>query len=70
MKTSARKLFAKRVRELRTARGWSQDELAAAARLARTYIATIELGNPRGGIDEVEKVATALNVPIPALFRK
>jgi len=70
MKTSARELFAKRVRELRLERGLSQDELADAAGLHRTYIGTVERGEQSIGIDNVEKIAKALKVAISELFRE
>ena len=70
MKTRARKLFARRVRELRLERGLSQDELADAAGLHRTYIGTVERGEQSIGIDNVEKIAKALKVAISELFRE
>lgn len=70
MKTPARELFAKRVRELRLERGLSQDELADAAGLHRTYIGTVERGEQSIGIDNVEKIAKALKVAISELFRE
>ncbi len=69
MKT-ARDLFAKRVRELRTERGWSQDDLADAAGLHRTYIGTIERAEQSIGLDNIEKIAKALKVSISELFRE
>ncbi len=69
MKT-ARDLFAKRVRELRTERGWSQDDLADAAGLHRTYIGTIERAEQSIGLDNIEKIAKALKISIAELFRE
>jgi len=70
MKMTARKLFAKRVRELRAERGWSQDDLADAAGLHRTYIGTIERAEQSIGLDNVEKIAKAFKVSIYELFRE
>jgi len=64
MKITARELFAKRVLELRAERGWSQDDLAKAARFHRTYIGTIERAEQSIGLDNMEKIANALKVPI------
>ena len=70
MKNSARELFARRVRELRLERGLSQDELADAAGLHRTYIGTVERGEQSIGIDNVERIAKALKVTLSELFRE
>lgn len=70
MKKTARELFAKRVRELRAERGWSQDDLADAAGLHRTYIGTIERAEQSIGLDNIEKIAHALKVPIFELLRE
>lgn len=67
---SARELFAKRVRELRNERGWSQDHLADIAGLHRTYIGTIERAEQSIGLDNIEKIAKALKVSIAELFRE
>lgn len=55
-------LFGQNVRRARLARGWSQEQLATAADLDRSYISDIERGarNPTLGI--VERLATALVV--------
>lgn len=68
MKLSAREQFANRVRELRAERGWSQDDLAAAAGLHRTYIGTVERAEQSITLDSVEKIAKAFKVPISEMF--
>ena len=68
MVMSARELFAKRVRELRHKRGWSQDDLADEAGLHRTYIGTVERSEQSITLDSVEKIAKAFKVPIKELF--
>jgi len=70
MKMTAREFFAKRVRELRAERGWSQDDLADAAGLHRTYIGTIERAEQSVGLDNVEKIAKAFKVSVCELFRE
>lgn len=69
MPIHARELFARRVREVRTQRGLSQDDLAEIAGLHRTYIGTVERAEQSVGIDNIEKIAKALKVPIFELFR-
>ena len=70
MKLTAREYFAKRVRDLRAERGWSQDELAAKASLHRTYIGTVERAEQSITIDSIEKIANAFGVPIKELFEE
>lgn len=57
-----RRRFAERVRTLRKAKGWSQEELAARAGIHRTFVSQIERATKRSTIDTVEKVAKALGV--------
>jgi transcriptional regulator with XRE-family HTH domain len=67
MKLRARDQFAKRVRELRAERKWSQDDLAAVAGLHRTYIGPVERA-PSIILDSVEKIARAFKVSISEMF--
>lgn len=70
MSLTARECLAKRVRELRAERGWSQDKLAAAAGLHRTYIGPVERAEHSITVDSVEKLAQAFRVPIAEMFRE
>lgn len=54
---------------LRQAKGWSQEELAAQAQLHRNYIGSIERRERNVGIDNMEKIATALGVPLSEMIR-
>lgn len=60
--------FGKRVRELRKRSGLSQEALALACELDRTYIGGIERGERNVSLVNIEKIATALGVPVRALF--
>lgn len=62
--------FGKALRELRTERGLSQDELAARAGLDRNYIGMIERGERNPAIVNVVKIAEALDVLPSELFRE
>ena len=64
----ARKILAKRIRLLRTAHGWSQEVLAEISGLHRTYISMIERGVCNIGLDNIERLATALGVPVDGLL--
>lgn len=63
-----RNRFGKRVRELRLAKGLTQEELAERAGLHPTYIGGIERGERNLGLDNLLKLARALHEHPTALF--
>jgi transcriptional regulator with XRE-family HTH domain len=64
----ARTLLALNMKRLRAERGWSQDALALEAGLDRTFIAHVERLRRNISIDNVEKIAKALSVPLHELL--
>ena len=54
--------FGKRVRELRKAQGWTQEELANRAGLDRTYIGRCETGRQNATLKTIYALAAALGV--------
>lgn len=60
--------FAHNVRERRLALGLSQEHLAEAAGLHRTYIGMIERSEKNVTIYNIERIAIALNVNAAALL--
>ena len=60
--------FGQRVRELRTEKGLSQEGLALACDLDRTYIGGIERGERNVSLVNIQKIAAALGVPVRELF--
>ena len=64
------KVFGERVREIRSQKGLSQEELARRAKIDRTYIGGIERGERNAGIKNVHRIADALGVPTLELFRE
>ena len=60
--------FGKRVRELRAAKGLSQEALALTCDLDRTYIGGIERGERNVSLVNIEKIAAGLGVPVRELF--
>lgn len=60
--------FGQRLRELRTAKGLSQEALALACDLDRTYIGGIERGERNVSLVNIQKIADALHVPVRELF--
>lgn len=55
--------FGRKVRELRVARGMSQDELAHVAQMDRVFVGQLERGQRSASLDSVGKLAEALRVP-------
>lgn len=68
MKKKILQQFGKRVREERLKRGLSQEDLASLARVHRTYIGMIERAEKNITLENIEKVASALNIPIKDLL--
>lgn len=60
--------FGRRVRVLRVARGMSQERLADAAGMHRTYVSGLERGTRNVGLDNILALADALNVDPRDLF--
>lgn len=60
--------FGLRVRELRVARGISQEVLAQKSGLHRTYIGGIERGERNVSLENIQKIANGLNISIESLF--
>ncbi len=61
--------FGQRLRELRRARGLSQEELAFRAGLHRTYVSSAERGQRNVALVNLEKLSRALEIDIADLFR-
>jgi len=61
--------FGRRVRQLRSERGWSQERLAEECGLHRTYVGGIERGERNVSLVNIEKIASALGVSIAELFK-
>ncbi len=62
--------FGHRLRELRQARGISQEELAFRAGLHRTYVSSAERGQRNVSLVNLEKLSEALELEIADLFRE
>ena len=60
--------LAARVRELRKARGWTLEQAAVQAGLARSTLSKIENGQMSPTYDAVRKLAEGLKVSVPQLF--
>ncbi len=58
----------KRLRELRQAKGLSQEKFAYECELDRTYIASIEQGRRNVSIANIEKIANAFGMSVSDFF--
>ncbi len=59
-----------RIRELRLAKGWSQQMLADHAQIERAHITRLEEGKKEAGLRVLERIADALEVGIEDLVRR
>lgn len=64
-----KKKFGDRVRELREKRWLSQDKLAFESGIHRTWIGIVERGQRNLTLENIEKLAKALDVSLEELFR-
>jgi transcriptional regulator with XRE-family HTH domain len=62
--------FGKRVKEIRQAKGITQEELALKAQLHRTYVSSIELGKRNVSLLNIEKLARALDCTVSDFFNE
>ncbi len=61
--------FATNLKKYRTQQGYSQEKLAELAGLHRTYISAIEREQRNISIENIEKIAIALNIDAFLLFQ-
>ncbi|GGM17275.1 transcriptional regulator [Deinococcus aerophilus] len=62
--STARERFARAMRTLRQTKGLSQEDLAERAGLHRNYIGSVERGERNVGIDNLERIAQALETEL------
>ena len=70
MQTDIQKSFGSTIRKLRISKGISQETFADLCNLHRTYISDIELGKRNVSLENIERIAIALQVPINKLFEE
>jgi transcriptional regulator with XRE-family HTH domain len=66
--TAHRRAFGDRVRSLRRAKDWTQEQLAEAAAMDRSYLADIEAGHRNPTLDVIHRLASGLEVAATELF--
>lgn len=62
-------LLGRRIRSLREARKWTQQELGEKADINYKFLGEIERGQQNPSFQTLVKIATALDVELPELFR-
>lgn len=65
---SARLMFAKNIRKAREELGMSQEDMAEACGLHRTYVGSVERGERNISIDNMEAMAKAVKKPLRDLL--
>jgi len=60
--------MAKRLQQLRAAKGWSQRDLAERAGISREYLARLETARQDPTLRTLEKLAKALHVKVSTLL--
>lgn len=63
-----RSFFGQRIRDIRTARGWSQEQLAAEVGLDRSYVGGVERGERNISLENICKLAVTLEISPSTLF--
>ena len=59
----------KRIRKLRSQRGWSQEEFADICAVNRSYMGRIERGELNLTLDSLQKVGKGLGLSVAALLK-
>ncbi len=64
------RIIGQRVRNYRTEKGLSQEKLAEMSGCHPTYIGQVERGEKNATLESLEKIASAMSVPLSKLFEK
>jgi transcriptional regulator with XRE-family HTH domain len=63
------KSFGARVRKLRLAKAWSQEDFAHQCQLDRTYVGGIERGERNVALRNIQRIAAALGISLTELMK-
>lgn len=64
------KIIGQRIRNYRTAQNLSQEKLAELSGCHPTYIGQVERGEKNATLESIEKISSALKIPLSQLFEK
>ena len=62
-----KRALGRKVREMRTARGWSQEQMGEASDLHWTYVGQVERGERNLTLNSIHSIAKAFKIKISAL---
>lgn len=65
---TVKKYFGSRIKEIRESRGLNQEQLAEIVNMESRHISRIETGKSFTTLENIDKIAKALNVDINTLF--
>lgn len=65
---STKVLLGERIKEIRKAHGFSQEQLAVLVDIEQKHVSCIERGKNAPTIDRLQKIAEVLNVPVKDFF--
>ena len=65
-----RMIFARNLKKIRVQRSYSQEQLADKSGLHRTYVGSVERGERNISIDNMERLAIALDVEVKDLLNE
>ena len=60
----------RKIKQLRQAKGWSQQMLASHAELERAHLSRLEEGVKEAGLRVLERIASAMEVGVEDLVRR
>lgn len=63
------KRLGEKIKELRKAKGMSQEKFALSINMDRTYYASVESGKRNVSINNIDKIARGLGVSLEELFK-
>jgi transcriptional regulator with XRE-family HTH domain len=63
-----KRLLARNLRRLRLERSWSQDDLAAEAKVRQALVSAMEVATANPTLESLEKVAAALGIEVVELL--
>lgn len=61
--------FGQRIKELRNAKGISQEKFALSIEMDRTYFASVENGRRNISLNNIDKIARGLDLTLEELFK-